>query len=100
MKVLRGSVALFFVFLFLILGDPVQRFFVIPLARVWKSRRTAIMARWQHVMRWISLSPIIYIGGARFPRPLQLPGDGAFADCRPGLDAVNVMVAALNEAPG
>jgi 1-acyl-sn-glycerol-3-phosphate acyltransferase len=75
-KVLRGSVALFFVFLLLLLGDPVQRFLVIPLARVWKSRRMAIMARWQHVMRWIALSPIIYIGGARFPRPLGLPGDG------------------------
>jgi 1-acyl-sn-glycerol-3-phosphate acyltransferase len=25
-------------------------------------------------MRWVALSPIVYIGGARLPRPLDLPG--------------------------
>ena len=74
MKLVRGAVALFLSLLFLVLADPVQRFAVVPLARLLPSRRAAILARWQHVMRWISLAPIIYIGGARFPRPVDLPG--------------------------
>jgi 1-acyl-sn-glycerol-3-phosphate acyltransferase len=72
----RGSVALFLTLLVLVLGDPIQRFVVAPLARLLPSRRIAILARWQHVMRWISLSPIIHVGGARFPEPVGIPGGG------------------------
>ena len=74
MKLLRGSLGLFFCLLFLFLGDPVQRLVIAPLTKLFPSRRIAILGRWQHVMRWISLSPIIYIGGARFPRTPELPG--------------------------
>ena len=76
MKLVRGSIALFLTLLFLVLGDPVQRFVVFPLARLFPARRIAILGRWQHIMRGISLSPIIYIGGARFPRPVDVPGGG------------------------
>ncbi len=75
MKLLRGSLALLFCLLLLILGDPVQRFVIAPMTKLFPSKRIAILSRWQHVMRWISLSPIIYIGGARFPRPPAVPGD-------------------------
>jgi 1-acyl-sn-glycerol-3-phosphate acyltransferase len=75
LNLIRGSLALLLVFILLVLGDPVQRLVVAPLARLFPSRRIAILGRWQHIMRWISLSPIIYIGGARFPRPIELPGD-------------------------
>lgn len=74
MKLVRGCLALFLTLMFLVLFDPVQRFVIVPLARLYPSRRVAILGRWQHIMRWISLSPIIYVGGARFPRPPAIPG--------------------------
>jgi len=74
LNLLRGSLALSLTLLFLILADPVQRFFVAPLSKLIPSRRIAILGRWQHIMRWIALSPIVYIGGARFPRPPAIPG--------------------------
>ena len=75
MKLLRGSLALVFCILFLLLGDPVQRLVVVPMIKLFPSRRIAIMGRWLHTMRWLSLSPIRFIGGARFPRPPKIPGD-------------------------
>lgn len=76
LKLVRGTLALFLTLVFLTVGDPVQRFVVVSLAKLFPSRRTAILGRWQHIMRWMSLSPIVYIGGARFPRPLKIPGGG------------------------
>jgi len=76
LKLLRGSLALVFCFIALLLGDPVQRFVIVPMVKLLPSRRVAILGRWIHFMRGLSLSPIIYIGGARFPRPPELPGDG------------------------
>ncbi|MDP2957472.1 MAG: lysophospholipid acyltransferase family protein [Longimicrobiales bacterium] len=74
MKLLRGSLSLLLLLLFLILFDPVQRLVIAPLARLFPSKRVAILGRWQHLMRWVALSPFIHVGGARFPRPLDLPG--------------------------
>ena len=76
LNLLRGSVALLLTFLLLVLGDPVQRFLVVPLARLLPGRRIAILGWWQHVMRAIALSPIVTLGGARFPRPPRIPGGG------------------------
>jgi 1-acyl-sn-glycerol-3-phosphate acyltransferase len=76
LNVLRGAVALFFTIVFLVLFDPVQRLVIMPLAWLFPDRRVAIMARWQHIMRWFALSPIIYIGGARFPKPVEIQGGG------------------------
>lgn len=74
LNVLRGAVALFFTLFFLVLFDPLQRLVVVPLAWLLPARKVAILARWQHIMRWISVSPIIYIGGARFPKPVEIQG--------------------------
>lgn len=75
MKSIRGSLALLFVLLFLILGDPVQRLIVGPLSRLLPSRRIAILGWWIHVMEKIAISPVIYVGGARFPEAPHIPGD-------------------------
>lgn len=74
MKLLRGSLSLLLVLLFLVLGDPVQRLVIAPLANLMPSKRVAILGRWQHFMRCVVLAPIIHVGGARFPRALDLPG--------------------------
>lgn len=74
MKLLRGSLSLLLVLVLLTLGDPVQRLVVAPLAKLFPSKRVAILGRWQHFMRWVVLRPIIHVGGARFPRALDIPG--------------------------
>jgi 1-acyl-sn-glycerol-3-phosphate acyltransferase len=65
---------LLLVLVLLTLFDPVQRLIIAPLARLVPSKRVVILGRWQHCMRWVALSPIIHVGGARFPRALDIPG--------------------------
>lgn len=74
MKSIRGSLALILVFVFLILGDPVQRFIIAPLTWLFPSRRIAILGRWEHFMKGLVMSPIVYVGGARFSDPPAIPG--------------------------
>lgn len=74
MKLIRGYLAFFLLFIFLVMGDPVQRLIVAPLAKLFPSRRIAIFGRWQHFAGWLATSPITYVGGARFPPRLDLPG--------------------------
>lgn len=75
MKLLRGYLALIVVLLALLLADPVQRFVVVPLIRLFPSRRLAVMNRWQKLMARICTSPVSVIGGVHLPPVPMIPGE-------------------------
>ena len=75
MKLLRGYLALILVLLALLLSDPVQRLVVMPLVKLFPSRRIAILNRWQKLMGIICTRPVSLIGGVRFPTLPKIPGE-------------------------
>jgi 1-acyl-sn-glycerol-3-phosphate acyltransferase len=74
LKAIRGYLALIVLFVFLILADPVQRLVIAPLSRLFPDKKVAILGRWLHFMRGVAVSPVVYIGGARFATPPAIPG--------------------------
>lgn len=59
----------------LIIGDPIQRFIVVPLAKLRPSRRIPILGRWMKIMAWLVTRPVQFFGGCVIPRPARIvPG--------------------------
>jgi 1-acyl-sn-glycerol-3-phosphate acyltransferase len=71
---LRGYLALGVIGSALVLGDPIQRTVVAGLARLFPSRRDAILTAWIRMYARIVLGSTHYVGGARVQEPPTIPG--------------------------
>lgn len=72
---IRGYLALVYLFLGLLVLDPFQRFVLAPWVRFRPSSRIAVFGRWQQFMARFVLGSVSRIGGARIPEIPQIPGD-------------------------
>ena len=59
----------------LIAGDPFQRIVVAGLARLFPSRRIAILTRWQRLLAYFILRTTRMLGGAHIQAPPRIPGE-------------------------
>jgi 1-acyl-sn-glycerol-3-phosphate acyltransferase len=72
---LRGYLTLGVIGFGLIVGDPIQRTVVAGLARLFPSRRTAILTRWIRLYAHLVLGSARTFGGARIQHPPSIPGE-------------------------
>jgi 1-acyl-sn-glycerol-3-phosphate acyltransferase len=74
---LRGYLAIAFIFIALLLCDPVQRFVLAPWVRLAPRKCIAVLTRWQRAMAHLVLKPLRWIGGAHIPTLPRIPaGEG------------------------
>ena len=72
---LRGYLALSLAAVFLLAGDPIQRFVICPATRMFPSAGPHMMGAWQRFLARVVFFILGWIGGAALPAAPRIPGE-------------------------